>query len=435
MGQLDWGFVSSLLELTPEKAMSVSVDGSFLVDEGARQAYDFVRSHITQTGKVPSRALMQTKFPTLGDENEARDSLAIEWVSEELRKRKVYSVVHRGLMDATAELKGGSPAAVLSVVDEMVQNVHAVSQHVTVHDLQRIGAQLQGLYDEIKAGRMGIEFPWRSLNLMTRGMWPETVTFFAARPGTGKTFLAIIVARQAHLDGHKVLIISPEMNALEVGERFFSIEAGVPYSDVISGRLSQIRDVDGLSAEERYEKALTARIGPQGGPYIVDDEDRLTEGALEATIAAIQPDLVVVDAAYLLRIGKGSRYERIITVVEWLRHASKQFHVPVLATSQLTKEAEKKGAIGQITVALTDTINWDAHNLFALKQTQEMREDGKLSIHPVKVRRLAKAFGRSEITVNWDMDRMDFEEVEDGGEHKDAGYKANEFGAADDMPF
>lgn len=439
MGQLDWGLVSALLELTPNKVMAVDVDASFLVDEGAIGAFNFVHLHITETGKVPARVVVEERFPVLRSPDEARDQVAVEWVVRELRKRKTFSLIQRGLSDAVGELKAQSSESALEVIDRMIRDVEAVRQKVKIHDIQQIGPQLIQLYEDIKSGKMGVEFPWRSVNMMTRGMWPETVTFFAARPGTGKTFVVIILSRFAHLNGGRVLIVSPEMNSLEMGERFFSIEAGVAYSDVISGELGQVADADGVSAEQRYVTAIQSQIGPGPGPWIVDDEERLTAPALEATIAALQPELLAVDAAYLLRIGKGSRYERIIEIVEWLRYVSKKFHLAVVATSQLTKEAEKKGMVGQLTVALTDTINWDAHNLFALKQTPEMREDKKLAIHPLKVRRLARAYGKNSIDVHWDMQRMCFDEVEERDEFKDGGstdeYARKGSRGDDDMPF
>lgn len=257
----------------------------------------------------------------------------------------------------------------------------------------------------------------------------DTHSFVANDVIVHNTFLAIIVARHAHLCGKRVLIISPEMNAIEVGERFFAIDASVSYSDVISGSLSQLPGQDGRSAEERYFEALDSRAGELDGPYILDDEDKLTASSLEAAIAKIGPDLVAIDAAYLLRIGRGSRYDRIIEVVEWMRHVSKVFHVPVLATSQLNKESEKKGQGGMQGVAMTDTISWDAHNLFALKQTTEMRDDGKLSIIPIKVRRMAKLWGKAEIDVMWDLERMRFDEIDatDGKEFKDEGFEDTAF--------
>jgi len=78
---------------------------------------------------------------------------------------------------------------------------------------------------------------------------------------------------------------------------------------------------------------------------------------------------------------------------------------------------------------MTDTINWDAHNLFALKQTPEMRDDGKLSIIPIKVRRMAKLWGKAEINVMWDLERMRFDEIDttDGKEFRDEGFEDTAF--------
>jgi hypothetical protein len=428
MGSLDWGFVSSALSLKPAEIDQLGVDETYLVDKEAVGCFRFIQTYLHETGSIPDPSIVKEKYPSFVFD----DAVHPKWVAKELRERKLFNIVADGLRVAASDLREGTPLDVLETLERIRRNAEAVNQQVSVHDLQKMGESLKQFYEDIKGGRRGIEFPWESINLLTRGMWPETVTFFAARPGTGKTFLAIIIARYAHMMSKRPLIVSPEMNAMELGERFFAIEAGVSYSDVISGSLSQVKGEDGRSAEDLYFESMK---GTGSGPFIIDDEERLTPEAMEATISALEPDLLAVDAAYLLKIGKGSRYERIIDVVEWLRHVAKKFHIPVLATSQLTKEAEKKGAIGQLSVALTDTINWDAHNLFALKQTPEMREDGRLSIVPIKVRRMAKMHGKSEIDIHWDMDRMDFDEIEDDkGEFKDEGYK--EFaGASDSMPF
>lgn len=422
MSALDWGYVSAVLSHPGDEIRKVEIDDSFLADNMALAAMQFISLYRHETGKVPPIELVKERFPSFVHDPQIEPA----WLARELRQRKTFTIMQRGLSQATTDLQANSPNDALEAIDRMVNDIRAIQTGAQVTDIRRIGTTMREFYDDIKLGKMGIELPWNSLNKITRGLWPETVTFFVARPGTGKTFLAIIIARHATKLGKRVLIVSPEMNVIEVGERFFAIEAGVAYSDVISGSLSQLTGPDGRSAEERYFEALD---GTGNGPYIIDDEDKLTAAHLESVIARTSPDLVAIDAAYLLPIGKGNRYERIISVVEWMRHISKVFHVAVVATSQLTKEAEKKGAIGQVAVALTDTINWDTHNLFALKQTPEMRDDGKLSIIPIKVRRMAKLFGRPEIDILWDMDNMRFDEIEsqDGKEFRDEAFEDTAF--------
>jgi len=425
MASLDWGYVSIVLSRPWNEIRGVEIDDSFLADEAARKACEFIHLYRHETGKVPEVHLVKERFPSF----EHDPSIEPAWIARELRQRRTFTILQGGLARAAADLQHGSTNDVLETLDRLQNDVRAVQVGASAIDLRRLGPSLREFYNDIKMGRMGIELPWKSINNMTRGLWPETLTFFVARPSVGKTFLAIIVARHAHLCGKRVLIISPEMNAIEVGERFFAIDASVSYSDVISGCLSQLPGQDGRSAEERYFEALDSRAGELDGPYILDDEDKLTASSLEAAIAKIAPDLIAVDAAYLLRIGRGSRYDRIIEVVEWMRHVSKVFHVPVLATSQLNKESEKKGQGGMQGVAMTDTINWDAHNLFALKQTPEMRDDGKLSIIPIKVRRMAKLWGKAEINVMWDLERMRFDEIDttDGKEFRDEGFEDTAF--------
>jgi hypothetical protein len=425
MGSLDWGYVSLVLS-RPNDVRAVELDDSFLMDPVARSAIDLVRLYQHETGKVPPVEFVQGKFPSL----EFDPSIEPKWIAKELRQRKVFSILQGGLLRAGNELQAGFQNDVLDTLERVVNDVRAAQVGLNVRDLQQLGPQLRQFYEDVKQGKFGIEMPWPTLNQMTRGLWPETLTFFLGRPAVGKTFLSILVARHAHLMGKRVLIISPEMNAMEVGERFFAVEAKVSYSDVVSGSLSQLPGEDGRSAEEKYFEALESRTGDHGGPYILDEEDQLTDSALETMVAKIGPDIVAIDAAYLLPIGKGNRYERIISIVGWMRHLSKVFHVPVVASSQLNKEAEKKGQGASMgSTAMSDTINWDAHNLFGLEQTPEMRDDGRLSIIPMKVRRRARMYAKAKIDIHWDMDRMNFDEIDtsEGKEFKDEGFEDTAF--------
>jgi len=252
------------------------------------------------------------------------------------------------------------------------------------------------------------------MDSMTAGAWPKTITMFVARPGVGKTFVAVICARHAWLNNRRVLVISPEMSKDEIAERFFVIHSSVSYHSVISGQLPTIM-------EQRFEKTILDSSG-KDGLWIMDSDDDLTPRGMESAIRACNPDLVAIDSIYDIHL-KGDRKDRAIGALSWMKKSSKEFGHATIGFAQQNRIAElseKKGGGARLgTIALADEIGQDAHAVFALEQTQDDKDDKIMKIKKIKLRRgNAK---RPSIKVHWDMDRMFFDEIveEDDGDEDD----------------
>jgi len=272
---------------------------------------------------------------------------------------------------------------------------------------------------------------------VTMGMWPGTLTFFVARPGVGKSWTVILIAMHAWTEGKKVLIVSPEMNRVELAERIVARHGQFHYGNMVGAKL-------GMFAEKKLYKVYE-ELEQSTGFYILDDEDRLEPGYIEEAVEAIDPDLIGIDSIYMLRVAKGKvksgpgsrggRYDRILDTVDWLRGFSKRTKKPVVGISQLSREGKvKKGQKrkikkGQSTggledaLAMTDTILWDTHNLFAIFQDDDMKHDKQIMYVPLKARRQANW---SAIVSRWDMDTMNFDQmgtrVEQKEDYDDEGF-------------
>jgi replicative DNA helicase len=281
-----------------------------------------------------------------------------------------------------------------------------------------MGDEVLAIYDKIAHGYSGVPLPWPTLNAMTCGMWPKTLTMFVARPGVGKTFIAVLAARHAWLEGRRVLIVSPEMSHEEIAERFFAVHANVSYLHMVNGTVS----------DYEMPRLVGAAQGEKGkvGLYIMDSEDDLTPRGIEGAIRACRPDLVAIDSLYDLRI-RGERRDKLLLALEWFKGALKRFKVPGVGFIQLNRAAEisekKGGGIRLGTIALADEAGQDAHTVFALEQDKDMRADRRIRIKPLKLRRGAQGLHGDGVEVHWDFDQMQWAEVppeEEGeGEFKD----------------
>lgn len=247
------------------------------------------------------------------------------------------------------------------------------------------------------------------------------------------TWTAVNIVWNAHFEhGKKTLIVSPEMTRVELVERVIARHGQFNYSDMVSGTL-------GSFVEPQLKKVID-ELRSVDGFWILDDEDRLGPTYIEEAIDATNPDLIAIDAIYMLNVAegkiksgpgsRGGRYDRILGTVDWLRSLSRRTSKPIVGISQLSREGGKikqidkdviKGGKGtgglEDALAMTDTLFWDAQNLFAMYQDDDMKTDKQMLYVPLKARRQAKW---SAVVTNWNMDEMNFDQIGSHVEKKDA---------------
>lgn len=177
---------------------------------------------------------------------------------------------------------------------------------------------------------------------------PKQFIVLAARPGIGKTAVALSYAIGAAQRGHGVLFATLEMSRRELTQRMaadlcFTGDNGIPF-----GRIRDNR----LSAEERQQVSFAGqRFGQH--PFHIVDASSLTVGRLTRIVRrnkrrmAAQGhklELVVVDYLQLLRPDQRARsqYEAISEISMALKALAKAEDVALIALAQLSREVEKR---------------------------------------------------------------------------------------------
>jgi replicative DNA helicase len=397
----------------------------------AKTAWRFVDEYERSHEEVPGIGLVcENSGLAVGEpEDDEDEKVSISYVADKLYERYRFWCLQHGTNKVVEHLDDGE-------YDEAEGEVHKLSEHLRtltkgqsqLYTLADIAPEVLALYERTKSGEIGVPFPWDAMNEMTLGLWPQTLTFFVARPGVGKTWTAIIIALHAWAMGKKVLVVSPEMSRVELGERVVAKYGKIAYGDLVSANLGN--GVGGRGGEHHLRAVIKDLETKTENFYVLDDEERLEPKFIEQAIDAIEPDLVIVDSVYMMRVeegkvksgagSKGSRYDRIHETVDWLRRMSRIKKVPVIGVSQLNRDGKVKKAdlrhmkagkgTGGLenTLAMTDTLLWDVHNLFAVWQDDDMRTDNQLMFVPLKARRRARA---CHVVIRWDMTTMDFEQI------------------------
>jgi len=330
----------------------------------------------------------------------------VEYYANIVHERSAMrSVIMAARNVAMKSYPGNDQAGVETEFGLLQDAMHKMARTRLPTSLLSLGNVVLENYELMAHGRSGIPLPWKTLSAMTSGMWPKTMTMFVARPGSGKTFVAVIAARHAWLQGHPVLIVSPEMSRVEIAERFFSIHSSVSYQRIVSGTVSDF-EMPKLQATVEHCKT-------QEGLWIMDADDDISPRGIEAAIRACRPSLLAIDSLYDLHI-RGERRDKLLVALEWFKGTVKYFDLAGVGFVQLNRAAEvsekKGGGVRLGTIALADEIGQDSHAVFALEQDKDMKADRKLRFKPLKLRR--GSYVGDGVEVHWDFESMEFSEID-----------------------
>jgi len=231
----------------------------------------------------------------------------------------------------------------------------------------------------------------RRLDETTGGWLQGELVILAARPGVGKTALAMQTALHNARKGRRVLVCSLEMRDRELIQRILCGEAGVDSRRLRAGTWTD-GDFDQL---RQAEQALAET------PISVYDASSATIERI-AAMARVENSrgklgLLVVDYLQLLdpTNKRDQRVEQIAHQSRRLKSLAKELEVPVLCLSQLNRESEKQKREPQLSdLRDSGSIEQDADMVIAIHKTGD--EDGQL--HVLKHR----AGSTGYVKVKWD---------------------------------
>ncbi|HZK31311.1 MAG TPA: replicative DNA helicase, partial [Corynebacterium sp.] len=256
----------------------------------------------------------------------------------------------RRLVDAGTRVvqlgyEGADGAEVEVVVDRAQQEVFAVAQNKSTEDYQVLGDLLTPTLDELAAFQRdqgtaaGVPTGFADLDNLTNGLHGGQMIIIAARPGVGKSTLALDFMRSASLQhGKPSVIFSLEMSASEIVMRLLSAETGIKLTDMRAGKMDAMQ----------WDK-LTDRLNEiQDAPLFIDDSPTLTMMEIRSKARRLKQahglDLLVLDYLQLMSSGKQveSRQQEVSEFSRQLKLLAKELDVPVIAISQLNRGPENR---------------------------------------------------------------------------------------------
>lgn len=256
-------------------------------------------------------------------------------IADELRRDAQQSAA---IEDVTA-IREKAEAALFAVGNATARNRPSTLGDVARETIDFIDEQAAA----VEAGGIsGVPTGLRNLDNMLGGLQPSDLVILAGRPSMGKTALGLTVSLSASRDKNDdgaVLFFSLEMSKLQVGQRLLANAADVSYSAIVQGRIDQSTR---LKLHQTADDLRRNR-------FVIDDRPGATVARIrsEARRVARKAGLKLIVIDYLGFVTAGPEYRgnknlEIAQITAGLKAIAKEFNVPVLLLSQLSRAVEQR---------------------------------------------------------------------------------------------
>ncbi len=281
------------------------------------------------------------------------DPANVEHYAAILRER----AVKRSLLRISQELMATcarDEGEAMDALDAAETQILAIAERAMRGGLQPVGKIVHEEVAHIErvsrssAPYTGIETGYYRLDELTSGLQKQDLVILAARPGVGKTALALNIASHCAVkSGLKVAVFSLEMSAVALVRRLLSAEARINVKRLTRGLLS--RTADSRQEASDWQRLAEAADRLAEAPLWIDDTAGISvlelRGKCRRMMMEHGLDLVVVDYLQLMSSGMRAenRTQEVSAISRGLKAVAKQLNVPLLVLSQLSRNPERRG--------------------------------------------------------------------------------------------
>ena len=306
------------------------------------------------------------------------------------------NATRRNLINAATEIvtEAYDEENVTTVLDNAERNilnvvkVRTVKDFVPIHEILR---KAQAKLEELAKSKKlitGLETGFYDFDKITTGFQPGELIILAARPGMGKTTLALNMATYAAMTTDKaVAIFNLEMPADQLVNRIISAQGGIDAYKLQTGQMQE-RDW------KRYNEAMNQLAETN---LFIEDNSGVTVAEIKAKCRRLANmpkglGLVVIDYLQLVTTGNKrieSRQVEVSEISRSLKTMALELGVPVIALSQLSRSAEKRESNMPMLADLRESgsIEQDADMVLFInrKDYYEAKKDQKEKIVPAEL--------------------------------------------------
>ncbi|HAT11739.1 MAG TPA: hypothetical protein DCS97_14355 [Planctomycetes bacterium] len=281
---------------------------------------------------------------------------------------------------------------------QTVMHLGGKNANATVHDMSTAAQEtLDLIHHRINNPDRGVATGLRDIDEKLGALRPGGLYVLAARPGVGKTSLALrmvqsIVTNSAN--PQLVLFFSLEVSNVDLAKKLIAAYGQLPFSDLDTGKLS----------DELLPKLEQCIHDLKTWPLEISENLNLTVHKLRSVVKRRMLEskgklkLVVIDYLQLLHATNPGQeeYAKISEITRVLKMVALELKIPVLALSQMSRDSEKGTAPRE--PRLSDlrgsgSIEQDADAVIFIHRMDGEDGDGPDAYRNIKIRVAKNRFG------------------------------------------
>jgi len=229
-------------------------------------------------------------------------------------------------------------------LDAAEQEIFAISQHRNLQGFVSLAQVIDQYYEYLNevqergAEMTGVPTGFIDLDRMTGGLHRSDLLILAARPGVGKSSLAMSIAFNITMQARQpVGVFSLEMGREQLLQRLLATHTGIDSQKLRTGRITT----------SELQLLMDAMGQLSAAPIYIDDTPGLTVNEVRSKARRLQAehglDLLIIDYLQLMA-GSGrrndNRVQEVSEISRSLKSLARELDIPVIALSQLSRAVE-----------------------------------------------------------------------------------------------
>lgn len=265
------------------------------------------------------------------------------------------------------------------------KSIFDISKEQNVSELRHISAGVTEVVDRMeklsidKNAFKGLKTGFPTLDNYTKGFHKGDLILLAARPGIGKTSLALnICSNAATISNSVCAVFSLEMPMSQIAQRVMCSVGYISMSDATSG----------TNNPATWETVLQTKDMMSNAGIYVDDSSLTTPAQIISKCRRLKAekglDLIMIDYLQLMKSDSSAgkrdynRQQEVADLTRSLKIAARELECPIILLSQLSRDIEKRVDHKPQLSDLRESgaIEQDADIVMFIDRTNEVESDG-----------------------------------------------------------
>ena len=229
---------------------------------------------------------------------------------------------------------------IINHTDNELQSAQEKVLQGQARDINYFGLKMIEQHDSVKStGILGVSTGIKSIDNAICGLVAPDVIVIAARPGQGKTALALSITHNASILGNiPCLWISLEMDGVQLVRRLASIDTGINHEVLRNGK----------TTTDEYRTMLKSIEKISASNVFIEDKTSINVRDIRTRAYILKKrhniGYIIIDYLQLMTglTRNPVREQEIAEISRGLKCLAKELSIPIIELSQLSREVEKR---------------------------------------------------------------------------------------------